>query len=234
VGFEKDGKTMLDESQCVRLAAINITRLELFKERHAQVLEMWEQGRCYSPLGLFYTSVRDNYDPRSEGTVNEEMELEQVVRRATRLMQHQSQQGDEEGSSDEAVAGSGTAVEVACSENEQASSKGTYPIIKTTSTRASSSREAPMNAPTSQFSFRKPDYTGQSHQSYYRSNNPSRYASRRRSNRSGCQSDAYGSYRASYQPWTGSNSAETEDVEETPAYNEVEEEAFTAQEAQLY
>jgi hypothetical protein len=185
-GFKKDGKSVLDESQCVRLAASNSTSLELLRERHAQVLEMWEQGRCYSPLGLFYTSVRDNYDPRSEGTVSEETELEQVVRRATRLMQHQSQQGGSEGSSDGEVAANGTADTDTCSKNEPASSKETYLTTKTSSfTRTSSSRASSTNAPTSQFSFRKPDYSRQPRQSYYRNNSPSRYGPRSRNNHSG-------------------------------------------------
>jgi hypothetical protein len=203
-GFEKDGKTMLDESQCVRLAASETTSLELLRERHSQVLEMWEQGRCYSPLGLFYSSGRDNYDPRSEGTVSEEMELERVVKRATRLMHHQSQQGDEEGSSDGEVASSGAAGGDTCSENEQASSKGTDPITKISSARASSTRASSTNAPTNQFSFRKPAYNSQPRQSYYHNNNSSRYGPRSRNTRSGWQSDAYGSYRPSYQPWIGS------------------------------
>jgi hypothetical protein len=155
-GFEKDGKAVLDESQCVRLAASDTTSLELFKERHAQVLEMWEQGRCYSPLGLFYSAVRDNYDPRSEGTVSEEMELERVVKRATRLMQHQSQQGNEEGSSDGEVASSGAAVGDTCSEDGQGSSKATYPTNKASSTKTSFTSPSTAN-----FSFRKPAYNRQ-------------------------------------------------------------------------
>jgi hypothetical protein len=155
-GFEKNGKTRLDESQCVRLAASETMSLELLKERHAQVLEMWEQGKCYSPLGLFYSSVRDNYDPRSEGTVSEELELEQVVRRATKLIQHQSQQDDGEGSSDGEVAGNSTSDGAICSKNDQVSSKETYPTTKVTSTRASSA-----STTSSQFSFRKPDYSRQ-------------------------------------------------------------------------
>jgi hypothetical protein len=230
-GFEKDGKRVLDESQCMRLAASETTSLELFKERHAQVLEMWEQGRCYSPLGLFYSSVRDNYDPRSEGTVSEEMELKQVVRRATRLIQHQRQCGEGEGSSDEEVAGNSVLDGVACPKNEQSVSKDTYTTTKISSARASSSKTSTTNAPTSQFSFKRPDYTNQSRQSYYRSNNPSRYGSHRRSNRSGWQSSAYGSYRPSYQPWTAST--KLEDAEELTA-NYTEEEDFSVEDAEGY
>jgi hypothetical protein len=232
-GFEKDGKTVLDESQCVRLAASDTTSLEMFKERHAQVLEMWEQGRCYSPLGLFYTSVRDNYDPRSEGRVSEEMELEQVVKRATRLMQHQSQQGEEEGSSDGEVAGNSAAVGATCSENEPVSSKDTYPTNKrSSSTRISFSRATSTNAPTNQFSFRKPEYNNQPRQSYYRNNNFTSYGSRSRTNRSNWQSSSYSSYRPSYLSWIGSNLAEGAG-EVAPAYNE-EEEEITAEETQMY
>jgi hypothetical protein len=223
-GFEKDGKTVLDESQCVRLAASDTTSLELFKERYAQVLEMWEQGRCYSPLGLFYTSVRDNYDPRSEGTISEEMELEQVVRRTTRLMQHQSQQGDGEVASNSVAGGD------ICSENEQDSGKETYPRTKRSSfTKTSSSRASSTNASTSQFSSRKPEYSRQSRQSYHRNNNPYRYGSRSRNIRSGWQSDGYNNYQPSYQPCTG---FKLEDEEIAPAYTEGE--GFSAEETQLY
>jgi hypothetical protein len=219
-GFEKDGKSVLDESQCVRLAASETTSLELLKERHAQVLEMWEQGQCYSPLGLLYTSVRDNYDPRSEGTVSEELKLEQVVMRATKLMQYQSQQGEGEGSSDVEVPGNSAADEDTCSENEQDSSKETYPTTKTSSTRATSSRASITNTPTSQFNFTRSDYNHKPRQSYYHSNNPSRYGSRNHNNRSSWQAGSRGSYRPSYQPWIGSNSAEEEEV--AVAYNEEE------------
>jgi hypothetical protein len=226
-GFEKDGKTRLDESQCVRLAASDTTSLELLRERHAQVLEMWEQGRCYSPLGLFYTAVRDNYDPRSEGTVSEEVELEQVVRRATRLIQHQSQQGEEEGSGDGEVASNSAPGEGTCFENGQGSSKETYPTTKVTSTRTSST-----STQTSQFSFRKPDYSSQPHQSYYHNNNSSHYGSRSRNKGSGWQSGGYSRYRPSHQPWSRSNSAGEE--EEVAAVYDVEEEERSTQTEEMY
>jgi hypothetical protein len=226
-GFEKDGKTMLDESQCVRLAASETTSLELFKERHAQVLEMWEQGRCYSPLGLFYTSVRDNYDPRSEGTVSEESELGQVVMRATKLMQHQSQQGDGEGSNISEVSGNSASDADTCSNGRLDSSKDTYPTTKA----SSSARASSTSTATSQFSFRKPDHRSQSRQSYYRSNSPSRYGSRSRNACSDWQAGSADSYRPSYQPWTGSKLQD--EVEIVPTYTE-EEKEITAQEAQVY
>jgi hypothetical protein len=224
-GFEKDGKTILDESQCVRLAASDTTSLELFKERHSQVLEMWEQGRCYSPLGLFYSSVRDNYDPRSEETVTEETELEQVVKRATKMMQHQSQQGDKEASSDGEAAGSGTADGDICSKNKHDDSKETYPMNKASPVRASST-----NTTASQFSFRKPEYSRQSRQSYHRKNTPSRSGSHSRNNRSNWQAGARGSYRPSYQPWIG---PKLEDEEVASNYTQ-EEEEFSAEETQVY
>jgi hypothetical protein len=229
-GFEKDGKTRLDESQCVRLAASDTTSLELFKERRAQVLEMWEQGRCYSPLGLFYTSVRDNYDPRSEGIVSEELELEQVVRRASGLMQHQSQQGEREDSSDGKVVGNDAADEDICSEDGQDSVKETYPTTKVSSPgRASSSTTASFPNPSAaNFSFRKPAYNSQPRQSYYRNNNSSRNGARSRNTRSGWQAGAYGSYR----PWIGSNSAEAE--EEQVASDYTEEAELSAEEVQVY
>jgi hypothetical protein len=227
-GFEKDGKNTLDESQCVRLAASETTSLGLLRERHAQVLEMWEQGRCYSPLGLFYTSVRDNYDPRSEGTVTEEVGLEQVMRRSTKLMQHQSQQSEGEGSNDGEVPGNSAAGKDTCSENEQVSNKETYPISKVTLTKASST-----STQTSQFSFRKPEYYNQPRQSYYRNSNSSRYGSRNHNNRSGWQAGARSSYRPNYQPWTGSNSAEAEDNEIAANYTE-EKEEFSAEVTQMY
>jgi hypothetical protein len=43
-GFEKDGNSVLDESQCIRLAASETTSLELLRERRAQVLEMWSKA----------------------------------------------------------------------------------------------------------------------------------------------------------------------------------------------
>jgi hypothetical protein len=140
-------------------------------------------------------------------------------------MQHQSQQGEGEGSNAGELIGSGAAGEDTWSENGRDSSKDTYTTSKVTSTKTSST-----STQTSQFSFRKPDYNTQPHQSYYRNNNSSRYRSRSRTNRSGWQSGGYSSYKPSYQSWTGSNSAEDEDKEN---YTE-EEEAFIAQVAQIY
>jgi hypothetical protein len=138
-------------------------------------------------------------------------------------MQHQSKQGDGVGSNDGELIGSGAAGEDTCSENGQDSSKETYTTTKVTSTKTSST-----STQTSQFSFRKPEYYNQSHQSYHRSNNPSRCGSRSRNTRSGWQAGARGSYRPSYQPWTGVNSAEAEDNEIAANYTQ-EEEEFSAE-----
>jgi hypothetical protein len=142
-------------------------------------------------------------------------------------MQHQSQQGDGEGSIDEVVKGNGAPDEIICSEDGQASSKETYATSKASSARTSST-----STTVGQFSLRRPVYSRQPRQTYHRNNYSSRYGSRNYNNRSGWQAGSGGSYRPSYQPWTGSNSAEN--VEETPAYYEVDASSSTAEEAQIY
>jgi hypothetical protein len=219
-GFEKDGKNVLDESQCFRLAASDTTSLELFKERHAQVLEMWEQGRCYSPLGLFYTSVRDNYDPRSEGTVSEEMQLAQVVRRATKLMEYQSQPpGKEDGSNAGQVPGYSAPYDVTSStENEHHNRKENY------DTRASTTLRMSNNS----FSLRRPEYNTQSRQAYYQNNNRQRYSARSSTSRSKWQAGSY-SYQPGCQSYTNPNCHEEEQAGSIPL-GKIEEEEMAAQE----
>jgi hypothetical protein len=136
-------------------------------------------------------------------------------------MRHQGQHGEEEGSSDEEVAGSGTAVVDTCSKYELNSSKDTYTTIKTSSARASSNMASITNASASHFSFTKYDYNRKPRQSYYRNSNPCRYGARNHNNRSSWQAGSRGSYRPSYQPGIGSNSTEEEEV--AVAYNEEEE-----------
>jgi hypothetical protein len=218
-GFEKDGKSVLDESQCVRLAASETTSLELFKERHAQVLQMWEQGQCYSPLGLFYTAVRDNYDPRSEGTVSEEMQLAQVVRRATKLMEYQSHPpGEEDGGNVGRVPGYSAPYDVTSyAENEHHNRKENYDTRASTTPRMS-------NKP---FSLRRPQYNIQSQQSYYHSNNRQRYSARTCTSRSNWQAGSY-SYQPGYQSYTNPSSQE-EQAGSTPP-GKIEEEELTVQE----
>jgi hypothetical protein len=77
----------------------------------------------------------------------------------------------------------------------------------------------------------KPAYNRQLHQSYYRNNNSSRYGARSRNTRSGWQAASHGSYRASYQPWTGSNSAEDKELEANYTEEEVE---VSAEDTQVY
>lgn len=75
-GFEGFEPPLMSGWEAHKFAINPLLTLELVKARYAQALEMWQQGKVRkNPIGLLYRALEKDYDPRSAGGDEAQVQL---------------------------------------------------------------------------------------------------------------------------------------------------------------